>query len=176
MEENLQSNELRKDSESFLSWEVYIPSGTEKKRAVMMYLLIGIIVVALNNQKKNAFELFHLKQSLGWRSVFLLLMIVSAIFIFLPIIKYLPVFIILIMLIFLGICIKHARDGKYTIAEENKLSIFVNLGGWIMDLFEVKQETKELFQQENIQEVKTEIQKESQEEFKKENQEVESKV
>ena len=46
------------------SKEVYIPSSTEKKRAVMMYLLIGIIVVALNNQKKSDFEQFHLKQSL----------------------------------------------------------------------------------------------------------------
>ena len=46
------------------STEVYIPSSTEKKRAVMMYLLIGIIVVAFNNQEKNDFELFHLKQAL----------------------------------------------------------------------------------------------------------------
>ena len=46
------------------SKEVYIPSSTEKKRAVMMYLLIGIIVVALNNQKKSDFEQFHLKQAL----------------------------------------------------------------------------------------------------------------
>lgn len=44
--------------------EVYVPSSTEKKRAVMMYLLIGIIVVAFNNQKKSDFEQFHLKQAL----------------------------------------------------------------------------------------------------------------
>jgi uncharacterized membrane protein len=105
-----------------------------------MYLLIGIIVVALNNQKKNAFELFHLKQSLGWRSVFLLLIVVSAIFIFLPIIKYLPLFLVVIMIIFLAVFVKHARDGKYSIKEENKLSIFHALGGWVMTLFEVKSE------------------------------------
>lgn len=46
------------------SKEVYMPSSTEKKRAVMMYLLIGIIVVAFNNQKKSDFEQFHLKQAL----------------------------------------------------------------------------------------------------------------
>lgn len=125
----------------------------------MMYLLIGIIVVALNNQKKNAFESFHLKQSLGWRSVFLLLMIASAIFMFLPIIKYLPVFVVLIMVIFLGVFIKRARDGKYTIAQENKLSIFVSLGGWVMDLFEVKQEQKEEVK-EKVEEVKPEVQQE----------------
>jgi hypothetical protein len=46
------------------SKEVYVPSSTEKKRAVMMYLLIGIIVVAFNNQKKTDFEQFHLKQAM----------------------------------------------------------------------------------------------------------------
>ncbi len=45
------------------------------------------------------------------------------------------------MIIFLGVFIKKARDGKYTIAQENKLAIFVSLGEWIMTLFEVKQDT-----------------------------------
>ena len=45
------------------SQEVYVPSSTEKKRAIMMYLLIGIIIVAFNNQKKTDFEEFHLKQA-----------------------------------------------------------------------------------------------------------------
>lgn len=70
MEEIQQSNTTGKTPEVIIpmadepSKEVYIPSSTEKKRAVMMYLLIGIIVVALNNQKKSDFEQFHLKQSL----------------------------------------------------------------------------------------------------------------
>gem|GEM_PF-1475414 len=106
------------------SKEVYVPSSTEKKRAVMMYLLIGIIVVALNNQKKSDFEHFHLKQALGWRAVFLLLVVVTSIFMLLPIIKYVPIFAVVIMVIFLAIFIKRARDGKYNITEENKLSIF----------------------------------------------------
>jgi len=72
MEETLQSNTVgQKIPETITtpiamepSKEVYIPSSTEKKRAVMMYLLIGIIVVAFNNQKKTDFEQFHLKQSM----------------------------------------------------------------------------------------------------------------
>lgn len=122
------------------SKEVYIPSSTEKKRAVMMYLLIGIIVVAFNNQKKSDFEAFHLKQALGRWAVFLLLIVVTSIFILLPIIKYLPIFAVIVMILFVGIFIKRARDGKYSIAEENKLAIFYALGGWIMTLFEVKEE------------------------------------
>jgi uncharacterized membrane protein len=156
MEENSQTPEIVTSPSVETTGEEYAPSSTEKKRAVMMYLLIGIIVVALNNQKKNAFELFHLKQSLGWRSVFLLLMIASAIFMFLPIIKYLPIFVVLVMIVFLGVFIKRARDGKYTIAQENKLSIFVSLGGWIMDLFEIKEEIKPEIKPEVQQEQKPE--------------------
>ena len=115
--------------------EVYVPSSTEKKRAVMMYLLIGIIVVSFNNQKKSDFEQFHLKQALGWRASFLLLVVVTSIFMFIPLIKYLPIFLVLIMVVFLGIFVKRARDGKYSIAEENKLAVFVGLGEWIMTLF-----------------------------------------
>jgi hypothetical protein len=42
----------------------------------------------------------------------------------------------------MAIFIKRAQDGKYSIAEENKLSIFHALWWWIMTLFEVKQEEK----------------------------------
>jgi len=72
MEETLQSNISGQQSNIEANTpitveptqEMYVPSSTEKKRAVMMYLLIGIIVVAFNNQKKSEFEQFHLKQSL----------------------------------------------------------------------------------------------------------------
>ena len=41
----------------------YLPSGAEKKRAVIMYLLFGVII-AISNKKVNVFEYFHLKQSI----------------------------------------------------------------------------------------------------------------
>ena len=139
--EEIKNEEIQTPMVEEASKEVYIPSSTEKKRAVMMYLLIGIIVVWLNNQKKTDFEQFHFKQALGWRSIFLLLLIVSSVFMFIPLIKYIPLIILVAMIIFLGVFIKKARDGKYTIAQENKLAIFVSLGEWIMTLFEVKQDT-----------------------------------
>jgi len=120
--------------------EMYVPSSTEKKRAVMMYLLIGVIVVAFNNQKKTDFEQFHLKQAMWWWAVFLLLVIITSIFMFIPYIKYLPILIVVIMITFLAIFIKRARDGKYSINQENKLAIFIGLGEWIMTLFEVDKE------------------------------------
>ena len=59
---------------------------------------------------------------------------------FIPLIKYIPIFVVLVMVVFLAIFIKHARDGKYSISQENKLAIFVGLGEWIMTLFEVNKE------------------------------------
>jgi hypothetical protein len=70
MEETLHVNTTEKKPEITIPMinqsleESYTPSSTEKKRAVMMYLLIGIIVGAFNNQRKSDFEQFHLKQSL----------------------------------------------------------------------------------------------------------------
>ncbi len=143
MEEIQQSSAAAKIEEINIepSKEVYIPSSTEKKRAVMMYFLIGIIVVGFNNQKKSDFEQFHLKQAIWWRAVFLFLIVVTSIFMFIPLIKYIPIFAVVIMVAFLAIFIKHARDGKYSIAQENKLAIFISLGEWIMILFEVNKET-----------------------------------
>ncbi len=46
------------------------------------------------------------------------------------------------MVAFLILFIKRARDGKYSIDQENKLAIFAGLGEWIMTLFEVKQDEK----------------------------------
>jgi len=59
---------------------------------------------------------------------------------FIPLIKYIPILIVLIMVVFLAIFVKRAWDGKYTITQENKLAIFVGLGEWIMTLFEVDKE------------------------------------
>jgi len=59
---------------------------------------------------------------------------------FIPYIKYIPILAVVVLVAFLALFIKHARDGKYSINQENKLSIFVSLGEWIMTLFEVKSE------------------------------------
>ena len=41
----------------------YVPSSIQKKRALMMYFLMGIILV-LSEKKTNEFEYFHLKQAM----------------------------------------------------------------------------------------------------------------
>jgi hypothetical protein len=41
----------------------YVPSSIQKKRAIMMYFLMGIVLV-LSEKKTNEFEYFHLKQAM----------------------------------------------------------------------------------------------------------------
>lgn len=124
------------------SSEVYVPSSTEKKRAVTMYLLVGVIMVAFNNQKKSNFESFHLKQALWWWAIFMFLIVLTVVFMLLPIIKYLPAIMVVVMVTIWWICVKGAWDGKYGIQEQNKLALFHALWWWIMMLFEVKEEEK----------------------------------
>jgi len=54
-----QQNQLQ----SFVSTQEYIPSSVEKKKALMMYFLFGIIIV-ISNKKVNDFEFFHVKQAM----------------------------------------------------------------------------------------------------------------
>jgi len=42
---------------------MYAPSSIEKKRAVMMYMLFGVMI-AISSKKVNSFEYFHLKQAI----------------------------------------------------------------------------------------------------------------
>jgi hypothetical protein len=67
---------------------VYIPSSSEKKRAVLMYLLIGIMVY-LSKKDVNKFEYYHLKQATGRRILFLFACVICIVLLFIPVIKIL---------------------------------------------------------------------------------------
>lgn len=123
--------------------EVYLPSSAEKKKAIIMYLLIGIIWAIGKVQTQSDYERFHLKQAIGRWMVFLLVLIASVIFMFIPYIKYVPLFVILIMIIILVICVKQANDGKFGRTKKNSLSLFAGIGEWMLGLFEIKENKDE---------------------------------
>ncbi len=120
--------------------QLYIPSSMEKKRAILMYLLLWIVGALWANATRSEYERFHLSQSIGRWIIFVLLLIVSLIFLFVPLIKYIPLIVILIMIVILGICMKQASDGKYGRKVKNSLSLFAGIGEWMLGLFEVKEE------------------------------------
>lgn len=116
----------------------YLASSVEKKRAVVMYLLIGIIWW-LGKTQQSEYESFHLKQAMGRRIIFVLCLLLSALLLFIPLIKYLPLLMIFLMIILLILCIKQASDGKYGRKKESGLAIFAGIGEWLLGLFEIKQ-------------------------------------
>lgn len=120
--------------------QLYIPSSVEKKRAILMYLLLGIMGSLGKKSQQSDFEYFHLKQAMGWRTMLVLILLVSAILLFIPLIKYIPLIAIVIMIIVLIICIKQANDGQYGRKTKNSLSLFSWIGEWMLGLFEIKQD------------------------------------
>jgi hypothetical protein len=92
----------------------------------------------LGKPDQSEYESFHLKQAMGRWTVFVLLLMLSLLFLFIPLIKYIPLFVFLGMIIILGLCIKQASDGKFGRKKENSLSIFAGIGKWILGIFEIK--------------------------------------
>ncbi|MBU0626516.1 hypothetical protein KKG31_01260 [Patescibacteria group bacterium] len=111
----------------------------------MMYMFFGIII-SISKKKVNSFEYFHLKQSIGWRLVFMLVVIGAIILMLVPGLKYIGILALLAMVICLAVFIKQARSGKYhtDMKKYGFFGFFPSLGTWVVDLFEVApKETKE---------------------------------
>jgi len=116
---------------------IYTPSSSDKKRAVIMYLFLGIMVW-ITKKNINSFEYYHLKQASGRWILFLLILVFDVVLLFVPIIKYLWLIPILVLLVLWIINVKQARDGKYFVnSKASPLALLSWVGGWFLDLFEV---------------------------------------
>lgn len=122
---------------------LYVPSSIQKKRAIMMYFLLGIVMV-INEKKTNEFEYFHLKQAIGWRIGFLILLLVSVLLLPIPYIKWLGILLLFFWAISLVFFIKQARDGSYK-KDINRYrgAIFPSLGNWVVSLFDLSFEEQD---------------------------------
>lgn len=123
-----------------LDWLIadqYVPSSVERKKAVLMYFFVGI-VVALSQEKVSPYEFFHLKQALGWWMLFFISMMIGIIFIFIPYLWIIPVVLFLLYLVVWIIFLKQAWEGKYTLGEDKVLlPVFAGLGERIVSIFEI---------------------------------------
>ncbi len=118
-----------------LAQEQYVPSSLERKRALLMYLLVGIIIT-VGRWWLTEFEQFHVKQALWYRLVLILRLLLITILLVIPKIRivFLPISIVLLvyLIIFMRECLVWNR--KQGDALQKKM--FYGLGSWVMTLFE----------------------------------------
>ncbi len=117
--------------------EWYIPTSIERKRAVLMYFLMWILVW-LNTKNMCKYEKYHLKQAM-WRWVlFFILIPVVIVLLFLPYYFWLLSFFVLLWLVFFWIFfIKQAWNWEYLKWDKIMFPIFMWIWWWVLDLFEV---------------------------------------
>ncbi len=116
----------------------YVPSGVERKKAVLMYFFVGI-VAALSKDKVSAYEYFHLKQSLGRWMIFFIAVVIGIVLLFIPYIWVVPLFVFLCFLVIRIIFVKQAREGNYVV-NNNKilLPFFAGVGERVLGIFELE--------------------------------------
>lgn len=116
---------------------VYIPSSSEKKRVVLMYLFVGIMVY-LSKKEINTYEYYHLKQSSWWWILFLFAFIISIVLLFIPVINIFWILLLLFFLISWVIGIKQAWDWKYLVQKKiSFMELFYWVWNWFLWLFEI---------------------------------------
>lgn len=123
-------------------WDNYIPSSSEKKQAVLMYMFVGLLL-SLQQQDVSPYMHHHIKQSMG--RIILLVLVIALDVILLVLSMFGKFFAILggiitIPVLVLGIvCVKQAYDGKYQRDSNGAMrffSFFSGLGSWVLNLFD----------------------------------------
>jgi len=130
--------------------EPYLPSSSEKKQAVMMYMVVWLIL-SMWKREVSPFTHHHIKQSLGWLVSLMLLVfldvvlmivwfmfaaISSLIFSFFSFIAFLvslPILVVWWMWIYQAAKWKYIRENEFT----NKFfAFFSGIGNWVLNLFD----------------------------------------
>lgn len=102
-----------------------------------MYLWIGLLL-SLSKTDMSRFEYFHLRQALGRWLVFMLVVLVSVVLLFLPIIRFIGRLVIVAMLVIVWLFIKQAWDGiAYDSVENAQIPLFVGVWGRLLQMFDM---------------------------------------
>lgn len=115
--------------------ESYIPSSHERKKAVLMYLLLGIFIVSIKGEVTE-YELFHMKQATGWWTISCLIWIVSVVLLFVPLLRIIPLLIVGVMIVRWAYSVYQARKGHFN-NTPGAWWLLVGVGWWLFDLFDL---------------------------------------
>ena len=122
--------------------EPYLPSSSEKKQAVMMYMVVGLIL-SMWKREVSPYTHHHLKQSLGWL-VFVVLvvfwdLVLFILWVILSFFLWIAALISIPTLTIGAMWIYQATKGKYIWESEflNKFfMLFSGIWNWVLNLFD----------------------------------------
>lgn len=120
---------------------LYIPSSSEKKRTMLMYVFFGLII-SMSKKELSVFEYFHMKQALWWSLLFLVVLIVGLVFLFIPILKYILFIIIFVLAITWFVFVSDSWKGVYNNKKEHSpIMLFSSIWLRVLDLFDINIKT-----------------------------------
>lgn len=122
--------------------ENYVPSETERKRVIIHYFLVGILM-RLEAKNITRYEFFHLRQAIWRWTIFFLIFIASVLFFFIPYLKFFPAVLFFWMFVVWIVFSKQAWEWKYSIEINWKHEVvlfpfFVWIWNWILETFDKK--------------------------------------
>jgi len=120
---------------SAVAQEQYVPSSLERKRSMLMYFLIGIIISYWKWQLTE-FELYHLKQAMWYWLVLILWVLLVSVLLIIPNIRILFLPLSIVLLVYLVIFMQQCVTWKWKQWDSLKKKMFYGLWSWIIQLFE----------------------------------------
>jgi uncharacterized membrane protein len=118
---------------------IYLPGSSERKRAIMTYLLVGLLFFS-GKEELTVFEYYHYKQSIGWYTLTIFSLVLWILVFWIPVLRWIPFILVLFNLIVLFIFIFKAWKWEYianVMEEEKRKTFYADLWGRVLWIFEV---------------------------------------
>ena len=119
---------------------IYLPSSSERKRAIVAYLLVGLFFFS-GKEELTVFEYYHYKQAIGWYCVLMLSLLMWLIVFWIPVIRWIPFLLVLANLVVAVIFVMKAWKWDYSanvLEKEKWKMIYADIGGRLLGLFDIK--------------------------------------
>lgn len=120
--------------------QLYLPSSSERKRAITAYLLIGLFFFS-GKEDLTVYEYFHYKQAIGRYMSTMALLLFQLMLVWIPVLRWLPFLFVLANLVIVVIFVFGAWKGQYThnVLQEKRWKMFyADLGGRLLGIFDIK--------------------------------------
>ncbi|PZM87140.1 MAG: hypothetical protein DLD55_03030 [candidate division SR1 bacterium] len=120
--------------------QLYLPSSSERKRAITAYLLVGLLFFS-SKEELTVYEYFHYKQAIGRYTAMMAFMLLWLLIFWIPVLGWLPFLLVLANLVLVILFVFKAWKGEYlanVLQEQKWKTLYADIGGRILGIFDVK--------------------------------------